>query len=145
MANKVSTVIAALMTGLQGLVTAGTLRGVTRGVYNPVSADEATLPRAAVMVGDLRPESGPPGGETWKATVYVYVTTLSSAAAKDLTLLDLVSAVNTVLATVRAGGASGGAILSTHWEVYPFRDTADPEPLQAVCAVQVRIDGGLAA
>jgi len=148
-ANRLSTLISAVVAGLETLVDAGTLASVRRGVLNPLTEPTGGLPVAAVMVDDPRAEAGPPGGEAWQAVLYVAVACRSVAATpKDQTLLDLVAEVDAALAAVRTGGSAGGLVGSCRWETWPFgladrADSVAPETLAAVGRVEVKVDGGL--
>ena len=143
MANKISTIIGKIVTGLETLVP-GTLQAVEDGVVNYQTVDAGTLPRAAVFLGEARPGVGPPSSAEWTATVYILLATRAvEGTARHQTIMDLVKAVETAVHTVREGGSAGGKVGPTRWEAYPYPPGSDPATLVASGRLDVETSGGL--
>lgn len=143
MANRVSTVVAAIETALNMLVP-GTLAVAYRRSLVPLK--EVNLPAAGVWVSGVAWERGPPGGPAQTANLVVDLAVRQGTGEIDETILDVAAEIESALITAAAadGGLGGGALTSFRVEPWIHIDHDKAlVPIGAMIFLVVTVDGKL--
>jgi len=142
-ANRVSTVVTAIETALNTLVS-GTLTVVYRRSLTPLK--ETKLPAAGVWVSGVAWDRGPPGGPAQTANLVIDLAVRQGTGEIDETVLNLAAEIESAIITAAAadGGLGGGALTSFRVEpwIHIDRDNA-LVPVGAMIFLTVTVDGKL--
>jgi hypothetical protein len=138
MANKIDTVIAALKTQFDTLVTSGVLKAVSREVLLPF--EQSPVPALGLALSRL---SGT--GVTWEAELAIMLVGNRGNSAGDAAVTELIAKVHGQIITLRAAGSAGGFIDLPVWDLWHAREGAGM-PLQlvgAVASLRIRVEDPL--
>lgn len=139
MANKIDTLIDAVQTKLEELVTAGTVKAVEQKLHDPMQEQRVPLIGIVPLSAARRGGSAAP---QWVVTAAIRVLARCKASAGSGTLTELIAAVQAKLDALSDSGTFGAALELGNWELtYHFQ--VSQSPVAAAAMMKLTFEGNL--
>jgi len=138
-ANKLTILTDAIDAKLQALVAAGTVKGVSRGIIDPLKHKVA--PWVALALSRLRRDD-----RTWIAQMLIQVLPQrASTVDPDEAITDLIAEIEAQLDALRAACTAGGVFDRPNYEYWYTPGSGDfpTRPIGAIGMLDLRIDAPL--
>jgi hypothetical protein len=139
MANKIDTAIAAMVTKLAELVTAGTLKAVEQQLHDPMT--ENRYPLVGILF-DGASRSGGSAAPLWKVDCILRILHRTKAGAGSQSLTDLIAAVQAKLDALSDSTSFGAGIELGRWQAGHHFQVANV-PIAASMAMRLTFEGAL--